>query len=298
MAASKKERKNRFERTLMKLGLGIINTLSERQVRNFLLFIANTFGYKIGIRKKLVKFQLKRCFPNFTDKEVNDITKRMYQNYGLMIYEIFKADRDKIADEIEIVGLDNFDKALQMEQSFLISTGHFGNWELLGYFLLKRGFKLSAIAKKQRNPYFDKFFVDYRADLGLDVIYQKRAMRGIVKAIKGNRKIFFIMDQDARSNGEVMPFLGFDASVFMGIARIALKADLPIIPMYHVRTKEGKHKIIVEEMFFPKQEGLTDYQVMDRLNKSLENMIKEYPELWFWVHKRWKSVDKKKGIRY
>jgi KDO2-lipid IV(A) lauroyltransferase len=293
-----KARKNSIEKFLLKFGLFLIETFSDKQVKAFMNFVAVNFGYRIGIRKKLAKFQIKRCFPNLSDLEVNDITKRMYQGFGLMIYEMFKADKDKLVQHLEVVGEENLQEALNYEDSFLISSGHYGNWELMGYYLIQKGLELSAIAKKQRNPYFDKFFVDYRQDRGLDLIYRKGAMRGILKAIKGKRKILLVIDQDARKSGEVMPFLGFDASVYMGVARIALKVGLPIVPMYHVRTKDGRHKLYVEKMFFPKHEGLTDVEIMQRLNTSLENMIKKYPELWFWVHKRWKSVDKQKGLRY
>ncbi len=255
-------------------------------------FLAVNIGYRIGIRKDLVIKQMKRALPKLSHKEVLANTKAMYQHYGLMVYEIFKQDKDKLVEETEIQGIENLQQAIELGESVLIATGHFGNWEILGYYLLNKKIKLSAIAKKQRNPFFDQYFVDFRAKYGLDVIYQKRALRGILKAIKDKRMIFFIHDQDARKTGEIMPFMNHDASVFMGVARIALKANLPIMPAYHIRTKEGKHIIKFEKIFYPSQENLTDYDVMTILNKSLADMIEAYPHLWFWVHKRWKSVEK------
>ena len=298
MAKKSKKRKNTFEKILLQTGLFLINTLSQKQVKNLLNFIAVNVGYRIGIRKKLVKTQIKRCFPEFKQSEINDITKRMYQNYGLMIYEILKSDKDALVKTFEIEGEEHYQAATNYKGSYIISSGHYGNWEMMGHYLIQNGMKLSAVAKKQRNPYFDKFFVDFRQNLGLDLIYQKGAMRGIIKAIRADRKILLVIDQDGRKSGEIMPFLGHDASVFMGVARIAIKTKIPIVPMYHVRTKEGKHKLVVEKMIFPNQENLTDIEVMTILNQSLENMIRRYPELWFWVHKRWKSVDRSKGIRY
>lgn len=260
-------------------------------------FIAINFGYRIGIRKELVIRQMQRALPKLSKKEILAKTKAMYKHYGLMIYEIFKADKDKLIAEAEIEGIEYLEAAIASGKSVLIATGHYGNWEILGYYLLKRNIALSAIAKKQRNPFFDEYFVQFRAKYGLDVIYQKRALRGIMQALKANRMIFFIHDQDARKSGEIMPFMNHDASVFMGIARIALKTKLPIMPAYHIRTPEGKHVFRFEEIFDPSSENMTDYDVMTKLNNSLAGMIERYPELWFWVHKRWKSVEKKRKIQ-
>lgn len=255
-------------------------------------FIAVNIGYRIGIRKDLVIRQMKRSLPQLTHQEVLAYTKRMYKNYGLMIYEIFKQDKSQIIDNAIIEGEENIQEAINLNKSVLIATGHFGNWEILGYYLLQRNIKLSAIAKKQRNPFFDEYFVDYRAKHGLDVIYQKGALKGILRAIKDKRMIFFLHDQDARKSGEVLNFMNHDASVFMGIAKIALKAKLPIMPAYHIRTKEGKHIFRFEKIFYPDQENLTAFEVMTRLNDSLAAMIAKYPDMWFWMHKRWKSVER------
>ncbi len=257
-------------------------------------FISVNIGYRIGIRKKLVIQQMKRALPHLSHQQVLDYTKRMYQHFGLMVYEIFKCDKDALVDNASIEGLDNIEEAINSGKSVLLATGHFGNWEMLGFYLLKRKIKLSAIAKKQRNPFFDEYFVQFRAKYGLDLIYQKGALKGILRAIKDNRMIFFLHDQDARKSGETMPFMNHDASVFMGIAKIALKANLPIMPAYHIRTKEGKSIFRFEKIFYPSDEDMTAFEVMDKLNNSLAEMITKYPELWFWVHKRWKSVERKK----
>ncbi len=292
MKKTTKARKNFVEKLGLSLFLWLFNILSDKGVRRLMDFIAVNIGYRIGIRKDLVIRQMKRSLPHLSSTDILKHTKAMYKHYGLMVYEIFKADKDKIVKEAEFQGLENLEEAIKMGKSVLIATGHFGNWEILGYYLLQRNIKLSAIAKKQRNPFFDEYFVQFRAKYGLDVIYQKRALRGILKAIKDDRMIFFIHDQDARKSGEIMPFMNHDASVFMGIARIALKANLPIMPAYHIRTKEGKHIFRFEKIFYPQAENMTDFDVMSALNQSLASIINQYPYLWFWVHKRWKSVEK------
>lgn len=290
--SKKKQRKNRVEMIGLKFGLFLFRIMSENGIKRFMNFIAINIGYRIGIRKKLVIKQMKRGLPELTHKEVLTYTKRMYQHLGLLVGEIFKFDRVKMMENAKVEGLENLEEAKALSKSVLVATGHYGNWELLAYFLMQHGLKLSAIAKEQRNPYFEELILHEREVAGVEVIYQKNALRGILRAIKNKRSIYFIHDQDARKTGETMPFLNHDASVFMGVARIALKADLPIMPAYHVRTETGEHIFKFEKVFYPNQENLTDTEVMQRLNSSLENMIKAHPELWFWVHKRWKSVER------
>ncbi|MBI9032393.1 lysophospholipid acyltransferase family protein [bacterium] len=294
MKINRRAQKNFWENLGLSFFLWFFKTLSDKGVKRFMNFISVNIGYRIGIRKKLVIQQMKRALPGLSHQQVLDYTKRMYQHFGLMVYEIFKCDKDALVDNASIEGLDNIEEAISSGKSVLLATGHFGNWEMLGFYLLKRKIKLSAIAKKQRNPFFDEYFVQFRAKYGLDLIYQKGALKGILRAIKDNRMIFFLHDQDARKSGEIMPFMNHDASVFMGIAKIALKANLPIMPAYHIRTKEGKSIFRFEKIFYPSDENMTAFEVMDKLNNSLAEMITKYPELWFWVHKRWKSVERKK----
>ena len=293
MKRKSKDRKNYIEKIGLLFFLWLFKSLSDKGVKRLMIFISTNIGYRIGIRKKLVISQMKRSLPHLSHKEVLDYTKRMYQHYGLMIYEMFKSDMDKLLEDATIEGEENLQEAIDSGKSVLIATGHFGNWEILGLYLIKRKVKLSAVIKRQRNPFLNDFFVKFRAQYGLEMIYTKRALRGILQAIKDNRMIYFLHDQDARKTGEIMPFMKHDASVFMGIARIALKTNLPIMPAYHIRTKEGKHIFKFEKIFYPSQENMTDFAVMNRLNNSLSEMITKYPELWFWVHKRWKSVEKK-----
>jgi len=284
---NRKAQKNFWENLGLSFFLWFFKTLSDKGVKRFMNFISVNIGYRIGIRKKLVIQQMKRALPHLSHQQVLDYTKRMYQHFGLMVYEIFKCDKDALVDNASIEGLDNIEEAINSGKSVLLATGHFGNWEMLGFYLLKRKIRLSAIAKKQRNPFFDEYFVQFRAKYGLDLIYQKGALKGILRAIKDNRMIFFLHDQDARKSGEIMPFMNHDASVFMGIAKIALKANLPIMPAYHIRTKEGKSIFRFDKIFYPSDENMTAFE-------SLAEMITKYPELWFWVHKRWKSVERKK----
>lgn len=289
-----KEMKNRIELIGLKFGFFLFRILSEKGVKRLMNFIAVNVGYRIGIRKKLVIKQMKRGLPELTHKEVLDYTKRMYQHLGLLVAEMFKCDRTKMMKNVKVEGLENLEEAKAFGKSVLVATGHYGNWELLAYFLMQQGIKLSAVAKEQRNPHFEDLILHEREVAGGEVIYQKNALRGILKALKKKRSIYFIHDQDARKTGEIMPFLNHDASVFMGVARIALKADLPIMPAYHIRTETGDHIYRFEKVFYPNRENLTDIEIMQRLNNSLANMIKAHPELWFWVHKRWKSVERQR----
>lgn len=289
--------KQRMEFMLLKMFYCYITKFPKKMVAKSLDSIALNIGFRVGVRKKLVIAQITRAFPEYSAEKVLDVTKRMYLNMSKMIYEIFVIDKEELVKSITIQGEENLLEAETLTNGVLLATGHYGNWELLGFFLLHRGIKISAIFKRLSNPYMNSFFKDFRDGFGLDSIYKKNALRGIIKALRDNRMIFFIHDQDGRKAGKVMPFLGSDASVFMGLAKISIKTKTPILPLYHIRTPEGKHIIRFEKLIYPQQEDNDDVRIMKKVNSSLEQVIKEYPELWFWLHKRWKSVDKKRGVK-
>lgn len=267
-----------------------INVKISKKIINF---IAVNIGYRIGIRKELVLKQMKRSLPNLTSNEILSITKKMYSHYGDMVHEIFCIGINNIIPSIKVVGEEYLQEAIDCDKAVIVATGHFGNWELGAIATAHKTNRMSAIAKKQKNAKFDDLINNNRTALGLNMIYSRYAMRGIVKAIKKKHFLYILHDQDARKNGEIIPFLNHDASVFMGVARIALKFDLPILCQYQYKNTQGENVIEYEKIFYPKKEKLDDIQTMKRVIKSLERMIKKYPQEWFWVHKRWKSVEKK-----
>ena len=119
------------------------------------------------------------------------------------------------------------------------------------------------------------------------------AAKGIIRALKNNRFVAMLSDQDAGSDGTVVEFFERPASTPKGPAAFALKMDAPIVMAFIVRESARKQKVIVEKAIFgqktrDKQEDIR--RLTQAYTRVLEEYVRKYPDHWFWPHRRWKST--------
>lgn len=250
-------------------------------------------GTVLKIRYQVVYTQMKQAFPDYTEQNLQKTIKETYRHLGYTMAEIYLSDFAALADSMTWEGREHIDNALAGGKGMILASGHFGNWEVgtksLSYFR----YGVSGVVKKQRNVLFDDYNNKTRCCYGLELIERKGALRPILKALRRNRIVGILIDQDARDNGILTDFLGREASTYKGAAKIAIMTKTPILSAYCIRGTKGELKIIVFPVHEISNYEDTDegvYQLTMDLNHDLEGLIRQYPYLWFWLHKRWKGV--------
>ncbi|MDY6916239.1 MAG: lysophospholipid acyltransferase family protein [Candidatus Cloacimonadota bacterium] len=251
-------------------------------------------GYYLGIRKNTAEKNLKMVFPNISAKRRKEILKSMYAHLGITTAETYLASFSKLLVKVNFEGKENIERALASQKGAIIATGHFGSWELAGR-AMARHWNVAVVIKKQRNTYFNDYTNKIRAEQGIRIIYKKRALRNIIKSLRSNYLVCLLTDQNARKSGVRLDFLGKPASVFIGAAKISIRTGAPVIPAVAMRKEDGSHVFRYEKPLYPDEFKKTDDDIKKYtliINKTLEKYIKKYPEQWFWVHRRWRGVDK------
>ena len=294
----KKLTKSKIEFFFFKLFINIFKVFPYRFTRSFL---ANLFVFGaslLDIRNSLAKKQLKMVFPNKTNKEINNIIRKMYYHMGLTTAESYFGRKEKLFTTCEVQGWNNLKNAVEEGKGVILATGHFGNWELAGKYIAAN-FKMAVVGKRQRNRYFDNYTNALRLKDNVIVINKKNALRPILKMLGEGYIVSLLMDQNAGRNGVLTDFLGHEASTFVGAAKIAIKTGCPVVPAYAIRKNDGSHLFICEEIISPtgfknNLEDITKYTEI--ISKRIEKYIYQYPHLWFWVHKRWKGSKKARKI--
>jgi KDO2-lipid IV(A) lauroyltransferase len=287
-----KNYKNKFETALLKLTLLVFRFIPYKVIEILLTNLFVIIGYYIGFRKKLSKKQLRFAFPEKSNKGLNRIVKRMYYLLGLTSAQTYFGDQEKLIKETKLIGLENIEKAASYGKGVILVSGHMGNWELGAKAKSKLGYKLSVIIKKQRNEFFDNLTNQYRFKYNIDVIYKKKALRPILKAIAAKHIVCFVADQNARKDGIRLDVFGKPASVFVGWAKIAAKTGSPIVPAFAYHDKDNVNCYEYLEPIFPPEKA-TKHQIHDmvrQISALTEVYAKKYPSDWFWVHKRWKGA--------
>jgi KDO2-lipid IV(A) lauroyltransferase len=259
----------------------------------FLLCLFDLVGYKIGFRRKVAELQLNDIFPTLSNEKKQAIIRNVYRNMALNVAEIYLMSDADLFAKTTFVNTEYVYEALERKKGVLLITGHFGDWEAPCRMLPMKGFGLAMITKKQRNNLFDDYTNAIRERQGGKIIDMKNALRGVLEHTGHNDLIGILIDQDAGKRGVLADFLGKPASNWKGTAKIALKFKIPIVSGYVIRNKDESLTFSFDKMIDPllyedTEENLLE--VIRLMNKTLEDRIREYPELWFWVHKRWKGA--------
>jgi len=202
-----------------------------------------------------------------------------------------KMSWEEIQKITKVEGIEHLEKAYSLGKGVIGVTGHISNFELLAAYVSLRGYKLSAIGRELYDPRLNELLIKNRQKMGVQNIYSTAGVKEVIKVLNSGRMIGVLIDQDtSRVKGIFVDFFGKKARTPVGPVILALKLNVPIVPMAIVQTREGNYKIFVQEEVKPlagntKEENI--YYLTQKCTEFLEQVIREYPDQWVWMHKRW-----------
>ena len=191
-------------------------------------------------------------------------------------------------------GADDYDvveEALSLGRGLIFVTGHLGNWELAGAYVAARGVPLDAIARRMKNPLFDRYLTETRSRIGMHVVHDADAVRRTPRSLREGRGVAFLADQGVLGLASTfVPFFGRPAKTPRGPAVFALRLDVPVVFGVAVRQPSGKYRLVFEPVAV-EDTGDRDRDVdaiVARYTATLERWVRRYPEQYFWHHRRWR----------
>lgn len=249
-----------------------------------------------GERRKTLR-NIRTAFPaGLSEEQVKGLGLAVWTRLGQTVFETARwlgRPREKItAQTARILGWEHLERALSKKKGAFIVTAHLGNWELLGGTLSSRH-PISAVAQKLYDPRFDRIVTDFREkSLQVSMIKRGMALRGILEALRENRLVMVLCDQDTGKDGLFVPFFGKAAWTQSGTARVALKTGTPLVPAFMVRGTDGRFELRVEPEISPVSTGDLEKDVLEitrRYTEVIEAYVRAYPDQWAWMHERWKT---------
>ncbi len=285
--------KSYSEYALFRAALPCLRSVPYRWSSVFLRRCARLAGISLGLRREVVKTQLRAVFPSLTATELAALSVKVYDHLGLTAAEVLCAEPDALFQTVDIApGWDVLDRAMARGRGAIAATGHIGNFELGGRVLARR-FPLLDVVKVQRNAPFDRFIQEQRLRFGIRTVPTERSGRSVLAHLRSGGLVTLLMDQDAGKTGFVTDFLGLPASTWPGAARISIRTGCPVIPVAILRNDDRTHTLHIGEALEP--QGLSDresdiWEFTGRISAAVERFIWNRPEQWFWVHRRWKGA--------
>ena len=257
-------------------------------------FISGKFFQLIGPifrSKKLIHSNIKKAFPKIDEKDLKNITKSMWNNYGRVFaeYMFLKNFRnDKLQNNLEIVGKEILEDIKNSNQKAVFISGHFSNFELMAMQIEKVGIKLAAIYRPLNNMFLNLVMEKIRKRY-ICKTQIKKGIGGLKQLLKFNYEGYstaLMIDQRV-SQGIKSNFFNEKAFTTTIPAQLVKKFKIPIVPIFIERYEGIKFKMTVHKpIYFSDEQTIED--ITSQLNEILEKMILSDPNYWIWSHNRWK----------
>lgn len=251
--------------------------------------------YVMGYRKKVVMQNLRNSFPEKSEKEILILSRQFYRYFCDLLLETFKTLSISPKTMLKHCWLDPdslnlFHQLAAENQSIMVVMGHQGNWEWAGNsFSLYGGHQLYVIYHPLSNKYFNGLVYKMRTRFGTRLIAMKDTMRDMLNNRSHLSATAFIADQTPLPDRAYwMNFLNQDTPVFLGIEKIALKIQYPVIYVSIKRVKRGYYAMHAERIELPSASDNRLGKLTELHAGKLEADIRKQPETWLWTHRRWK----------
>ncbi|WP_024790783.1 MULTISPECIES: lipid A biosynthesis lauroyl acyltransferase [unclassified Lebetimonas] len=238
-------------------------------------------------RKKVICINLNLAYGNTLSKEKKEeITKKVYENFINNLFEFIELSfisKEELRKRIEFKNLDKIKEYLN-KGPVIFSGAHFGNWEIatsaIGAFVTP----ISAVVRNIDNPKLNEKIKRTREKFGVRIYNKKGALKKLMRDLKNNKSIGILVDQNTAENeGVETVFFGKKVLHTPSACLLSKKFKIPIV-MGFVEKEKDKWIIDFKEIFYADDIK----KCVDKQSKIIEEEVKQYPELWYWMHRRFK----------
>jgi KDO2-lipid IV(A) lauroyltransferase len=246
--------------------------------------------------RRIVRKNLRLAFPDWSPEKIRQTSKRVFQHLGTTFVEICQLStysKSEVIARVRVVGVERWRRALENNQGLIIVSAHLGNWEAgMQYAACFMQKPTLGVAKKIRFQPLNHWLHKQRTRFGTHIIYKKGALPDMRQALRCDGIVCLLVDQSKRKEGVDVNFFGHRVPATPAAAFLGIRCKSPILPIFCIREASGQLTIHVDQPLNIKWSGdlRTDVQANTQLiTDVVEGMICQYPEQWFWVHKRWKK---------
>ena len=251
----------------------------------------------VHYRRKVVRNNLLHSFPEKDLTEIKAIEKRFYHNLCDLAVETFKLGRmdvDEVEKRVAVTNPDVIGELFAQRKSLFYAFPHSGNWEWFG----KRMQTLSGhhpmgIYKKAHNANFDRFMLEMRTNLPVEMIESDAVLRTLARRNGTVDAVLILADQTSfgLESDYWNMFMNQETCWFTGLERISKYVDLAVVFVAMKRTGRGRYELTFQTIADDPKATPKGY-IMEQYSQHIERFIHEQPDNWLWSHKRWKHVRK------
>ena len=271
-------------------------------ILKFACFLSRLLWKHYHRGRKRALDNLRASFPNKSEQWIWQTGKRSFEHIVMLTVDIIftprLAKRHNWRDYSRYKNIERVKWLMQEGKSIMLLTGHYGNFEIMGYVLGLFGFNTYSIARPLDNKFINNYLYEVRQRVGQKIIDKKGAAEMMSKLLASGSTLCFIVDQDAGKKGIFVDFFGRKASTYKSIALLAITNNIPIGVAYSRRLDNRFFfEIAINRLIFPEEWAQKDDPikwVTEEYTKAIEDFVREDPTQYWWLHRRWKHQPKEK----
>lgn len=251
--------------------------------------LGRRFGPLPGKANRVARVNLALAFPEKSEAEREAIRLGMWEHLGRVAAEFAHLPGEKLLARVNVSGVEHLPKRQHPVQ---FVSGHFGNWELSYPIAHAHGVPVTLIYRHANNPYIEKFITRIRAHHADDMLPKgPRGALRLARALKRKSSLALLIDQKM-NEGVPIPFFGREAMTAPAVAQFAARFAMPIITARVVRTGGAHFAATIDPPLQLPESGDAEADaraLLAAINARLEGWIREHPEQWFWIHRRFEK---------
>lgn len=241
--------------------------------------------------RRVALINLAFAFPQLDARARNRIVNGVFSNIARILLALARfpaLNASNISQWIAYDGFEHYQAALRENRGVLIATAHLGNWELSAFSHALLTAPMHVMVRPLDNPFIDRLVQQRRTLSGNRLIDKRDAARAVLKALRDNHAVGILIDQNTSpSEGVFVDFFGRLACAGSAFVKLAHRSQAPVLPGFALWDPRAKRYVL---RFYPRIHITGDVAADTQLlHSAIEHVIRQHPDQWMWIHRRWKT---------
>lgn len=274
----------------------LVRLLGRRAARRLGRWLGTAWYLVMSEQRRVAADNLQLAFPDLSAARRTALARTSFRHFGELVLDLLVFSRysgTEIRDLAVVEGAEHLRHAHARGLGVLVVSAHFSHWELVALHQGFRGLPMDLVVRPMDNPRLESYLTRLRSRWGNRVVYKRRAVRGILTALRERRSVGMVIDQNYRgTNPFFVDFFGRAAATTPTLGTLAVRTGAPVVPVFCWPQEDGRYRIAyLPEVHLDNtgDRAVDAFRLTARCTEIIEQQIRNRPELWSWMHQRWKT---------
>jgi KDO2-lipid IV(A) lauroyltransferase len=277
--------------------IALVRVLPDPLVRQLGTMLGLAFYTFDRAHRRIAERNLAAAFPSRPAEERRAIARAAFEHFGRLLFELLKFSTlapEQMLARVEFDGDERARLAYAQGKGVLFVTGHFGFWEVQAMVHALRVEPVGILARALDNPKLNDLLEQIRQRTGNSVIYRRGTIRRVMRTLEAGHGVAILIDQHIMSRDAIyVDFFERPAATTSAVAALALRTGAPVVPVFALPLPGGRYRLIYEHPVEPPRAAMSEadaiHDFTQRCTDVLEMYVRRHPELWLWMHRRWRD---------